>query len=197
MEQWDKTAIILVVGSMRSAHGAGFLYALEKEMALPKPDIMIGSSGNAANVLYHCADQIEEMRRIWLQLLSTPRFISIWRFWRIMNIDYLVDTVFKHQEPLDVKQVQSTPIEWCIPLTDYDTGKTLYVSAGDDFDPFELLRGAKAIPILFGKKVRTGHRQYIDGEFGATLQDHVSHALALGARRIVIVNHFSGWNWPR
>ncbi len=32
-----KTAIILIGGGMRSAHGGGFLYALGKELSITKP----------------------------------------------------------------------------------------------------------------------------------------------------------------
>jgi hypothetical protein len=189
----EKTAVILTGSAMRSAHGAGFLYALATELGITQPDIMIGSSGNAGNVLYYCAGEYEQMKRIWTEILWTPKFISLWRFWRMMNVDYLIDTVFKRLEPLDTEKLKATPIQWHIPVSDFDTGKTRYVSANDNVDPFELLRAAKAIPILFGKKVSLAYGRYIDGELGPILQDHVEHALSLGAKNIVIVNHCLGW----
>lgn len=178
---------------MKSAHGAGFLYALATELGVQRPDIMIGSSGDAGNVLYYCAGQWEEMKQIWVDLLWTPKFISLWRFWRVMNVDYLIDVVFKQQQPLDIKKVEASPIHWCIPLTDFDTGRRFYTCAKDRLDPFEILRAAKAIPILFGKKVPLAHGRYIDGEIGPILQDHLDHALSLGARNIVIINHTASW----
>jgi len=75
MSMHKKTAIILVGGSMKSAHGAGFLYEFN-ELGVQRPDIMIGTSGNAGNVLYFCAGQAESMRRIWTELLSTRQFVS-------------------------------------------------------------------------------------------------------------------------
>ena len=178
---------------MRSAHGAGFLYALATELNITRPDIMIASSGDAGGTLYFCTSQYSGMRRIWLDLLSTRKFISLLRFWRIMDVDYLIDVVFKKQEPLDTERLQGTPIGWFIPLSDYDTGATRYVGAKDHLDPFEVLRAAKAIPVLFGKRVPLSHRRYIDGELGPILQDHVRHALAQGAQNILIINHVTPW----
>jgi len=110
-----------------------------------------------------------------------------------MDVDYLVDEVFKKQEPLDIQKVKTSSIQWHIPLADYDRGKTFYASVRDNLDPFEILRAAKAIPFLFGKRIPLAHHRYIDGEAGAILQDHLSHALSLGARNIVILNHTSNW----
>lgn len=193
MNERGKTAIIMVGGAMRSAHGAGFLYALATEFGITRPDILIGSSGNAGNVFYYCAGQWEQGKHIWTELLSTRKFIFLARLWRIMNVDYLIDEVFKRQEPLDTQRLQTSPTQWCIPLSDYDTGKTFYACARDQFDPFEILRAANAIPILFGKRVPLAHRRYIDGEIGPVLQDHLDHALSLGARNIVIINNHLPW----
>lgn len=197
MVERSKTAIVLVGGSMKSAHGAGFLYALEKDLRLPRPDIMIASSGDAANLAYYCSGQVEEMKRIWLELLSTPKFISLWHLWRVMNVDYLVDEVFKKQAPLDVGKLLTSPIEWFVPLSDFATGKTLYASAKSGLDPFEMLRAAKAIPFLFGKRIPLHRERYIDGELGPILQDHVDKAVESGARNIVIVNHTYQWTLTR
>lgn len=197
MSERGKTAIIMVGGGMKSAHGAGFLYALGTELGITEPDIIIGSSGDAGNVLYFCSGQYESGKHIWMELLSTPKFISLIRFWRLMDIDYLIDVVFRQQEPLDEEKLRMTPIQWLIPISDYDTGRTLYSGAHDNLDPFEILRAAKATPFLFRKYVSLARRRYIDGEFGPTLQDHVAQVLSRGARNIVIINHFRTWTRPK
>ncbi|HEY4487255.1 MAG TPA: hypothetical protein VI483_00650 [Candidatus Paceibacterota bacterium] len=197
MNAENKTAIIMVGGGMKSPHGGGFLYAMATELGIPSPDIMIASSGDAGSILYFCTGEYESMRRVWTEWVSTPQFISVWRFWRIMDVDYLVDTVFKQQEPLNIKKLAATTIQWQIPITDVDSGETRYIGAKNNVDPFETLRATKAIPILFGKKIAIGKHRYIDGEFGPTLDDHVRHAFALGAQRIVIVNHLAPWTLRR
>ena len=189
-----KTAIIMAGGAMRSVHGAGFLYALRRDLKLREPDIMIGSSGDAANMLYYCADQCEALKRVWIEWLTTSAFISFKRFWRIMDIDYLVDEVFSTLEPLDLARVASSTVEWHVPITDFHTGITRYVTAKDELNTLEVLRAAKAIPLFYGKRVPIGSSEYIDGELGPTLEDHVRYALARGADRLVVIRHNSPWS---
>lgn len=193
MSDRELTAIVCSGGGMKSAHGGGFLYALAKQLGITTPDVMIGSSGNAGNVLYFSAGQYEEGKRIWTEHLSTPQFISILRFWRVMDINYMVDTVCRNQEPLDVRALNISPIRWLVPIEEYDTGRTRYVSAEDAIDPLEILRATTALPILFGQKVPIAGKRYVDGEFGPVLQDHVTQALRQGARRILVLNDTSPW----
>ena len=174
---------------MRSAHGAGFLYALATQLGLTAPDVMVGSSGDAGNVLYFSAGQYESLKRIWTELLSTPKFISPLRFWRVMDINYLVDKVFKEQERLDTNVLNRTSIRWFVSMEEYDTGRTRYVSAADALDPFEVLRATTALPIFFGAKVPISGKRYMDGELGPVLQDHVTQALRQGVKRILVLNH--------
>jgi predicted patatin/cPLA2 family phospholipase len=189
MQDRDLTAVICSGGGMRSAHGAGFLYALATKLGITNPDIMIGSSGDAGNVMYFSAGQAGGMKRIWTELLSTPRFISPLRFWRVMDINYLVDTVFKNQEPLNVPALNSSAIRWFVPIEDFDSGQARYVSAANALDPFEVLRATTAAPIVFGKRIQIAGKRYIDGELGPILQDHVTQALSQGAKKILVLNH--------
>ncbi len=183
-----KTAIVMAGGGMRSAHGAGFLYALATQVRADLPDIVVGSSGNAGNVLYFAAGQYDAIRRIWLELLSTRKFISFWRFWRIMDVDYVVDTVLKRQEPLDIVALAASPVEYFIPITNAQTGQVRYISKKDRVDPFEALRITKALPLFFGKQFKLFGDTYMDGELGQTVHDHVDCAVRQGARRILVIN---------
>lgn len=192
--QKELTAIVCSGGGMRSAHGAGFLYAMATKLGITSPDIMTGSSGDAGNVLYFSSGQYKEMKHVWTELLSTPKFISPLRFWKMMDINYFIDDILKKQEPLDIDALRESPIRWSIPISEFDTGCLRYVSASDSLDPFEILRAATAVPITFGKKILLTGKRYIDGEIGSLLQDHISHVTQQGAKRILVLNHTQQWN---
>lgn len=189
MSEEPLTAIVCSGGGMRSAHGGGFLYALATELGITSPSIMIGSSGDAGNVLYFAAGEYGRLKSIWTERLSTSKFISLLRFWRVMDIDYLVDNVFKKQEPMDVERLKKSSIRWLIPVSDYASGETRYVTVEDGLDPFEVLRASAATPVIYRKKISLDGKRYIDGELGPTLQDHITQALRCGAKRILIINH--------
>lgn len=184
-----KTAIVMVGGGMRSGHGAGFLYALGTKLGITHPDMIVASSGNACNSLYFATGQYEFLKEAWTRALSSPKFISFARPWRIMDIDYLVDGIFRQQLPLNVEALRATSIEYYVPLTDAETGKTVYLGKEQASDPFALLRAAAAIPIAFGKAEPVAGRLYIDGEVGPVLQDHINFAIARGATRILAIDN--------
>ncbi|MBV9349242.1 MAG: hypothetical protein JO026_00660, partial [Patescibacteria group bacterium] len=185
------TAIVCAGGGMRSAHGAGFLYGVTAKLGIRNPEIVLGSSGNAANVLYvatEIPEQYEAMRRIWTERLSTPRFISYKRLRRIIDIDYLIDAVFKEQEPLDIQALGASPIRYFIPVTNARSGETKYIGREDKIDPFEMLRASKALPFFYGKKVPLPWGMFIDGELGPTLEDHLRFTIEKGAKKILVVD---------
>lgn len=184
-----KTAIILAGGGMRSGHGAGFLYAMATQIGITAPDLIIGTSGDAANVAYFAAQQYESMKIVWTEHVTARKFVNPWRFWRVLDIDYLVDTLFKKTEPLDILKLRASSIQWFIPVTDFDTGTTRYIGAKDNLDPFEVLRAAKAIPVLYGKVITLFDHRCIDGEIGSTLEDHIKFAVKMGATRVLVINH--------
>ncbi|MES2225437.1 MAG: patatin-like phospholipase family protein [Patescibacteria group bacterium] len=179
---------------MRCAHGAGFLYALGTHLNITTPDMVVGSSGNAGNLLYYATrkqQQYDEALRVWTELLCTPKFISYLRFRRDMDIDYLIDTVFREQAPFDTASLQDSPIEYYISVVDAEDGTIRFISRKDDVDPFEILRATMALPLLYGKTVPLLGRKYLDGTVGESLQSQVDFALSKGATKILFIDNSS------
>ena len=184
-----KSALIAVGGGMRSVHGAGFLYALGKDLGL-FPDILIASSGNSGNALYFAARQYEYLKRAWTDYVYGSRFISWKRFWKVMDIDWLIDTIFKLELPLQIDDLLASPVKAFISVTEALSGKNRYLTP-QEVDPYELLRASKAIPFFFGRTVELKGKKYFDGEIGPTLHDHIAKARGEGATRIVVLDDSS------
>lgn len=181
-----KVALILTGGGMRCAYGAGVLSALGKIGRVP--DLIIAASGSAGGACYFLAGQYDSIRRIWTELLSTSRFISLLRR-PIMDIDYLIDSVFRKQEPLKDTLVAASSITLFLPLASLDTGSLVYMSNKDGKDLFEMLRATKAMPLIYGKPVFLDGIPFADGQVIASLSEHVEKAVAEGAEKIVIVDN--------
>ncbi len=84
--------------------GRLFLVGLQKEFSL-QPSIIIAASGSAANACYFASGQYAEIERIWKSRLASRKFFSPLRFWKVVDIDYLVDEIFKKLEPLDTARL--------------------------------------------------------------------------------------------
>jgi predicted patatin/cPLA2 family phospholipase len=173
---------------MRCAYSGGALVALGREFNITNPDIVIGISGGAGSLAYYLTGQYDAIETIWTDLLATNDFISL-RFSRpILDIDYLIDTVFKIQSPLDIKKLKSTTTDWYFPATDVAIQKQLrFFSKEDSLDIFEILRASMAMPLLYEKKVSLGEFQYQDGDLGLTIEDAIEKARSLDATHIIII----------
>lgn len=184
-----KSALIMMGGAMRSSYGGGFLFALGKEYGVT-PDIIIGTSGNAANACYFATGQTDAIRHLWCNALPGSDIVNPLRFWRMFDVDRMID-MLKKEAPLDTHAFSDGTMKILIPVTDAETGVSRYLSPSDVEDVYELLRAAKAIPVFYRRRVMLGGRPYIDGEAGPTLDDHVRAAEEQGATRILVMNN--GW----
>ena len=60
--------------------------------------------------------------------------MNLFRFWKIIDVDYLVDEIFKNQKPeLDLDKVYSSRTKFLIPVLDTKTGKYGYFSNRDEY----------------------------------------------------------------
>jgi predicted patatin/cPLA2 family phospholipase len=182
-----KTAVILSGGGMRAAFCVGALLELHEKGVVP--DIVIAGSGSAGTGSYFVSSQYKSIPFIWGNLLSTKNFINLWRVKRVLNVDYLIDEVFKKQEPLDAQKVLSSPIYYSIPATNTLNGEIHYFSNREcSFDVFECMRATMAYPVLYGKQIEINHEKYSDGIFSASPYFHIKKAKELGAEKIFVVD---------
>ncbi|TSC77958.1 MAG: hypothetical protein G01um101424_92 [Parcubacteria group bacterium Gr01-1014_24] len=186
-----KIAIVLSEGGMSCAYSVGVVLGLVDKYKLIDPDIVIGASGSSGIAAYFVAKQFEEGQRIWENLLSTEKFISLSRLSKIIDIDYVIDEMFKKQEPLNVEAIRQSKTKLLITATNLTKGDTEYFSNQDDI--FEVLRASNAIVLLYGKKIRIKNNDYIDGAISTSFADNINKAKELGATKIIAIDNTNKW----
>jgi predicted patatin/cPLA2 family phospholipase len=188
-----KTAWIFPGGAARSVYTAGVLYALS-EMNVKKPDIIVACSGSAPTSVCYLTNQPEIIKRVWLNSLSTRRFVNFFRFWNIVDVDYLIDYVVRKKNPLDMEKLSHSETLTFFPLTNTKTGEIEYISNKDDVNFWEVIKAAVSVPIctkLSIKGVRVGNQFYSDSPGATRYQLHVAKVLKEGAKRIIV---FDNWH---
>ena len=188
-----KIAIVCSGGGMRCSYSAGVLVALGKEYQFFVPDIIIGASGSAGNILYYVTGQLDSIERIWTHWLANKKFISFFRFGRIMNIDYLIDGILKKEEVMNVEKLREANIKYFIPLCNAENGGIKYFT-NEDQNEFEVLRAAKSIPLITRNKVMVGNSNYCDGRIGTNLQKDIAKAIQEGAKVVVAIANSQNLN---
>jgi len=186
-----KIALILGGGGMSTSYVVGALAALKKEHKL-KPDIIIAASGSAGTASYFVSGQLTVgIKRIWLKEILSPKFISGKGFFKNVNIDYLVDEVFKKKVKLKTEKLYDAQTILAIPMVNAKTGALKYFSNQDAVDWFEVLRAAKAMPIFYKNPVKISHGHYHDSHLSAAPETHPQKARELGATHIISIHSTS------
>jgi len=182
------TAIVTSGGGMKCAYSAGALVTLAKELGITEPDIFVAASGSTGSMFYYLAHQYEDIEKAWTKYLPSPHFIRYAPF-PAMKINYMVDTISKEYLPLNLEKLEATPTRYFVPVTDQDTGDTRFIGNELWFNPYEVMRAATAIPILYNGHVRLGSRSYLDGDFSTGVASLIKKAMDSGARRILLITN--------
>lgn len=182
-----KLVIIMSGGAMNCAYGAGMLSALE-DVRLPKGTAIIAASGSAGNATYFASGQRDFGREVWGNYLSGDKLINFGRK-KILDIDYLIDDILKKKFPLDLAALRNSNLEVIVPAMCYETGGINYFSSKEaDLDWFEILRAAKALPVVYGKRVKIGNLHYFDTPYSSSWDVHVEKSKSLGVTDLVILD---------
>lgn len=174
---------------MTCSYSAGYLKALAEHHDLKTPDIVIADSGSAGASVYYVAGQYKEITKIWSKYIPTKKMLNIWRFGRVLNIDYLVDTVIKKLMPLDITAFEASPIEYFIPALDYHSGKVRYFTRDDKQEIYEILRATKAMPILYRKRVMLDGKLYCDSRLSSSAEANIAKAIKENATHIIEISN--------
>lgn len=186
----EKLAIIMSGGGMKSSFGVGVLLALV-EYGITSPDILICGSGSAGTGSYYLSKQYGSIRNIWTRLVSSKRFINFKRFWKIIDVDYLIDIIFKRKDPLNKEKLFKTDTLFLIPAYNKKTGNVDYLNFKKDGDIFEIMRATKSIPIAFklNPGVKINNSIYCDSLLSSSAKSHIKRAISLGANKILLINN--------
>lgn len=182
-----KLAIVCAAGGTSCSYSGGALCALAKEHGLLEPDYLIAASGSAGSAMYYLTGQFDSIHRIWTQHICSSKFLSFWRVQKMMDVDYLVDTIIREKEPLHLRKLAATQTRYFIPVKNAKTGKGHYISCRDKLEIHEALRATKALPFFYGRKVRIGDEVYVDSALVITKEHGVSKAIELGATHILVL----------
>lgn len=184
----NKIALICDGGGMKCVYSAGVLAALAKELNFTDPDIVVGSSGSIS-FTYYISQQYDSIENIWTNLLASKKFISFKRLFPIMDINYMVDIVFKKQDPLQTDKIINSKIKAFFNVTNYDTGESEYISNNGESDMFEIMRASTAVPLIFNKIIEINGKKYIDGQITSSLGKNIKKAVEEGADKIIIIHY--------
>ncbi len=187
----QKTAIVCSGGGVRSAYAIGALHALAEVHGITQPAIGVASSGGAAPLLYYLCGLFDHMHK-WPDQCAERAFYTPLRFWRPLDIDYLVDHIYKDSVPDLPERLTHTSCDFFIAATEYETGTRGWFTRDDIPHIYEALRATKAVVGMYGKTVNVQGTEYVDGSFSADTNALIEKAYAESAERVIVIDNSAG-----
>lgn len=174
-------------GGMRGVFTMGALAELHRQGLTGAFDLTIGNSAGAIALSYFVAGQADKVNEEYWAALRQLKIFHPMRFWRIVDVDRMVDEAMFCLFPLDVDAIRASPTRLLIGLTDVKYRLPSYVLAQEltEQDLRTALKASAALPGLFNRALVLNGRRYIDGGFVDTLP--LFRLKMLGCERMVVV----------
>jgi predicted patatin/cPLA2 family phospholipase len=163
--------LILEGGGMRGGFVAGAVMAL-MDKGLTGFNFAVAVSASVPTLAYFAAGQREEIEKVWRNELITPNlvcyrnipaaFLTLSNKRPVLDIDYLVDEVFKKKYPVEIRSLMKSKMVCRFAVTKVPEGQLTFLSPGDD-DIYKIFKAALAVPGCYPKTVCLNGREYMDG----------------------------------
>jgi predicted patatin/cPLA2 family phospholipase len=180
------TGLVVQGGGMRGIYSMAALYPFEELGMRHAFDHIVAASAGAINGIYLISGQAKDGVTSYSHEISNHKFVNFFRFWKIVNIDFLVDDVVKGPRELKYKEAQNAFTTVHAILTDYETSEAKIVTNKDkNIDLAEVIRATSAMPILYNRVVNVNGRGYIDGGLREAVP--LLRAIEMGCTDILVV----------
>ena len=158
-----KTALIIQGGGTRAITSCSAGAALDHIGLRNAFDSVYSVSSGALNAAYFLSGQAPLGVSVYLEDIRSRRFLSLLRWPRIMNLEFLFEDIVKGQKKHDLEVTQGHPTPLYIVTTDSQTGDAVWFSSHDSGVDFHLaLKASCAVPVA-SRPVAVDGRMLIDG----------------------------------
>jgi predicted patatin/cPLA2 family phospholipase len=181
-----RLGLVIEGGGMRGVMSAGALIAMERLGLMPVFDEVHAESAGALNACYFLGGQAALGARIYLEDLTSLRFMNPMRWGKILDIDFLVDHVMTGVKPLPIASVMRARPRLYVSLTNVNDGTGRVVDVKKESVPLlTLLKATAAVIPLYNRSVLLEGVPYADG--GITIPIPVRNALRNGCTHVLVL----------
>ncbi|MEB3101635.1 patatin-like phospholipase family protein [Ferviditalea candida] len=145
----EKIGLVLEGGGMKGVFTGGVLdLFIEKNLFFP---YVIGVSAGACNALSYMSKQYGRNKRVTIDYISDPRYLSYRNLLRsksIFGMDFIFDEIPNRLDPFDYESFQQSEQTLVVGTTDCFTGEPVYFSNKDGYDMVQVTRASSSLPFV-------------------------------------------------
>lgn len=185
-EDGRKIALVIEGGAMRAVCSAGGAVALAELGFSDLFDEVYATSAGVMNASYFITNQPQLGISVYFDNCTTRAFFNPLRFWKVLDVDYIIDMVVSVQKPLDVDKVLRSQTRLMVTVIDHITGQPRIVDTKTTRTPLlDVLKAAMAIPIFYNRTIEVDGRRCIDA--GLAMKVAIKPALAAGCTDVLVL----------
>lgn len=184
-----RTAMVVEGGVFRGAYAAGCVFQLSERCF--KPDFCVGGSSGAPTEAYFANKQFSSIPNIWINWVWRPEVFDRRKVWKGINIDYLVDVIFKEKDSLKemFSRARNDAIPYFVAVTNAANGRLEHLSASE-VNVFEALRATMAWD-GFHEAVCINGSSYFDSKISSKAEANILWAIEHGASHVLAIKNSS------
>jgi len=158
-----KLLLLIDSGGMRGIVSMGNCLGLEKLELTEVFDDIVTISAGTANGGFFLAKQSALACTVYTDDLVDRRFINPLRFWKVTDIDYVNDIVFRHVKKLDTEAIRKSRPNFFACVTRVDDGNGEFMDVKKQVDIISVIKASMAMLVLYNKPIKIGNNYYVDG----------------------------------
>ncbi|MBI4053978.1 MAG: hypothetical protein HY397_01455 [Candidatus Doudnabacteria bacterium] len=184
-----KVVLVLWGGIMRGVRGGGAMMALSELGLNHAFDAIYTVSVGFPIAAYFLAEQINQGMSMVFSESASRRFINPWRFWKVVDIRFLV-WCMRTKVPLEIGKVLGSRTKLYVRAVNLDQNKKFEYLEAHDYDAGEfmnIIEASTSVPVLHPKPVTIAGQRYVDTNINGHLKQHMRHVLATDATDILVI----------
>lgn len=183
----NRLALVIEGGALRGASSAGGAVVLAQLGFSDVFDEVHATSAAVMNASYFLTNQPLLGISVYFDNCTTRNFVNVWRFWKIVDVDYIFDHVAVHEKPLDLQRLFQSRSTLYVATIDYDKGEPFVVDVKASSSPaLRVLKASAAIPVFYNRTVDIDGRRCMDG--GLAIPFGLQTALANGCTHVLVLS---------
>lgn len=181
-----KLGLVIEGGGMRSVCSAGGAVALAQLGFSNVFDNVFVTSAAVMNASYLLTNQPLLGLSVYFENCRKKKFLNPFRFWKILDVDYIVDQVVTELKPLDIDKLLASPSMLSIAMINTKLAQTEFIDLQTkDTCPKEAFRAAMALPLFYNRSVQIGTNHFVDA--GMLTPFPIAEALQRGCTDILVL----------
>jgi predicted patatin/cPLA2 family phospholipase len=182
-----RLALVIEGGALRGVCSAAGAVVLAELGLSDVFDEVLATSAAVMNASYFLTNQPLLGISVYFDNCTTRRFVNPWRFWKMVDVDYIFDHVVVHEKPLDLQRLRRSPSELYVAVINRDRGEPFIVDVKSSSTPaLTVMKASAAIPVFYNRFVQVDGYRCMDG--GLALPLALEPALAHGCTHVLALS---------